>query len=104
MFCYEAPVNGGVTAFHCVDLIYLFHNVELPIVTRATGGSGNAEALAMQDTFANAIINFATTGDPGTEDLAWAPYTLEEKNVMVFDVESECRVLGGETLAEIATR
>ncbi|MCI7812814.1 MAG: carboxylesterase family protein [Lachnospiraceae bacterium] len=103
LFAYEAPVNGGTTAFHCSDLIYAFHNVEIPIVTRATGGSGNTDALKMQDTVATAWVNFAKTGNPSQEGLEWLPYTPEEPNVMFLDVESRCGLLGDETLNELMT-
>ena len=99
LFSYEAPVDGGILAFHCSDLIYTFHNVDIPVVTRATGG--NEDAHRIQDQMASAWINFATTGDPSTDELSWAPYTAEEKNVMVFDVESGCGILGDETLNQL---
>lgn len=103
LFTYEAPVNGGTTAFHCAELIYAFHNVELPVVSRATGGADNEEALKVQDTVAAAWVNFARTGNPSQEGLEWKPYTAEEKNVMRLDVESSCGVLGDERLLELAT-
>lgn len=103
LFTYEAPVNGGTTAFHCADLIYIFHNVTLPVVSRATGGAENEDALKVQDTVATAILNFAKTGDPSQDGLEWLPYTTEEPNVMRFDVDSSCGVLGDETLIELAT-
>lgn len=96
LFYFEAPVNGGILPFHCSDLIYLFHNVDIPVISIATGGGEDAHK--MQDTMADAFLAFAATGDPSTESLAWAPYTAEEKNIMVFDKESECRVLGDEEL------
>ncbi len=102
-FTYEAPVNGGTTAFHCSDLIYVFHNVTIPIVNRATGGPDNEDALKVQDTVANAIINFAETGDPSQDGLEWMPYTPEEKNIMRFDVESSCSVMDFDPLIEAAT-
>lgn len=103
LFAYEAPVNGGTTAFHCSELIYAFHNVEVPILTRATGGSENTDALKVQDTVANAWLNFAKTGNPSQEGLEWLPYTPDEPNVMLLDVESTCGVLGDETLTELMT-
>ena len=99
LFDYEAPVNGGTLAFHCSDLIYFFHNVDIPILTRATGG-GEA-AYKVQDTMASALIAFARTGDPSTEALAWKPYTKQEKNICVFDEESKCTILGDEELIEL---
>ena len=103
LFTYEAPINGGTTAFHCVDLIYAFHNVTLPILTRATGGTDNEDALKMQDIIATSWINFAKTGNPSQEGLEWKPYTIEEPNVMRLDLESSCGVLGDERLLELAT-
>ncbi len=96
LFDYEAPVNGGVLAFHCSDLIYFFHNVDLPLLTRATGGGEAAHRV--QDAMAGALVAFARTGDPGTEELPWKPYTMEEKNLMLFGEESTCKVLGDERL------
>lgn len=85
------------------DLIYISHNVELPVVSRATGGVDNEDALKVQDTVATAILNFAKTGDHSQEGLVWASYITEEPNVMHFDVESNCTVLGDEILLELAT-
>ena len=41
---------------------------------------------------------FAKTGNPSTDKLEWKPYTLEEKNIMVFDEVSECKILNDERL------
>lgn len=86
MFNYEAPVNGGVTAFHCVELIYAFHNVDIPIIKRATGGL--QEAYDLQDVVAQAWVNFARTGNPSQEGLEWPAFDLETKTIMQFDVVS----------------
>lgn len=99
LFSYEAPVNGGTTAFHCVELIYAFHNVEIPIITRATGGT--EDAYRLQDQVAGAWVNFAKTGSPSQDNLEWKPYTEEEKNIMRFDVESGCTILNDETLISL---
>ncbi len=86
MFSYEAPVNGGVSAFHCVDLIYLFHNVDIPIVKIATGGM--PEAYNLQDVMAKAFVSFATTGNPSQEGLEWPAWSPEGMETMVFDADS----------------
>ena len=96
MFSYEAPVNGGTTAFHCVDLIYAFHNVEIPVITRATGGT--EDAYRIQDELASAITNFAKTGDPSTETLEWKPYTADEQYTMRFDINTSCEILEDDAL------
>ncbi len=99
LFDYEAPVNGGRLAFHCCELSYAFHNLEIPIITRATGGS--KEAFQVQDQMAGAIIAFASTGSPGTKGLEWKPYTAKDKNIMVFSEKSNCRILGDEKLCSL---
>ena len=99
LFDYEAPVNGGTLAFHCSDLIYFFHNVDIPVLTRATGGGEAAHKV--QDTMASALIAFARTGDPSTDGLVWKPYTKEEKNICVFGEDSNCLILGDEELIRL---
>ena len=96
LFDYEIPVNGGILPFHCCDLIYIFHNVDIPVVTIATGGDETAHK--MQDTVADSFLAFMRTGNPSTEKLEWKPYTPSEKNIMIFSPESKCRVLGDEKL------
>ncbi len=96
LFDYEVPVNGGILPFHCSDLIYVFHNVDIPVVSIATGG--DEAAHKMQDTVADAYLAFMRTGNPSTEKLEWKPYTPDEKNIMVFSAESKCKVLGDEKL------
>lgn len=99
LFDYEVPVNGGGLAFHCSDLIYVFHNVDIPVVTMATGGDETAHKV--QDQVASAIVAFAATGDPSTSELEWKPYTPDEKNMMHFSAESAGKILGDEALIEL---
>ena len=99
LFDYEVPVNGGILPFHCSDLIYIFHNVDIPVVSIATGG--DAAAHKMQDVMADAFLAFMKTGNPSTSSLEWKPYSLNEKNIMIFSPHSECRILGDEKLYEL---
>ena len=96
LFDYEVPVNGGVLSFHCSDLIYIFHNVDIPVVSIATAGDDDAHK--MQDVTADAFLAFMRTGNPSTEKLEWKPYTPADKNIMIFSRESKCRILGDEKL------
>ena len=91
LFDFEAPVNGGAVAFHCSELIYAFHNVDIPVVSRATGGGEDAHQ--MQDIVATAWTNFAKTGSPSQEGLEWNAYTAEEPNTMLLGANSQCGVL-----------
>lgn len=99
LFSYESPVNGGTTAFHCVELMYVFHNVDIPVIRLATGGT--PEAYKLQDEVAGAWVQFARTGSPSQEGLEWLPYTEEGKETMVFDVVSKMRSLDDMQLREL---
>ncbi len=100
LFAYEAPVNGGITPFHCSELTYVFHNAEFSECRFATGAS--PEALKVQDTMARAWINFAYTGNPSQEGLEWLPYNETSNNgTMVFDTNSAFTILDDQKLCEL---
>ncbi|MDR1874260.1 MAG: carboxylesterase family protein [Synergistaceae bacterium] len=99
LFTYELPVNGGTTAFHCVELTYIFHNVSIPILSIATGGA--EESYKLQDVVATAWLNFARTGNPSQPGLEWKPYTDAGKETMIFDATSELRSFDDAKLREL---
>ena len=63
LFAWEYPINGGITSFHCSELAFCFHALNVPQIQTATGGS--PVAMALQDKVAQAWVNFARTGNPG---------------------------------------
>src|SRR3984957_7766480 len=63
LFAWEYPVNGGITAFHCSEIAFAFHNVNEPHIRLATGGG--RVALALQDKVAGVWLSFAESGNPG---------------------------------------
>lgn len=87
-FDYEAPVNGGITAFHCEDLAFIFHNIDDPMVNIAYGD--DPDAYTVQDAISGAFVALAKTGTPSTEELPWAAYESGSHNLMKFNVESGC--------------
>lgn len=101
LFAYEAPVNGGTMPFHCAELIYVFHNVDLPEIRIATGAAPSA--YRMQDVAARAWVNFAYTGNPSQTGLEWKPYTEAGQGTMVFDEQSEFRTLDDKVLIGLMT-
>ena len=104
MMTYETPVNGGTTAFHCVDIMYYLHNIEIPIVRIASGGEDNQDALDLQDRMASALTNFAYTGDPSTDELKWEPFTPDQPYAMRWDIDSKCQILDDAELLEVAAK
>jgi para-nitrobenzyl esterase len=99
VFAYEYPVNGGVTAFHCSEIAFVFHNLSQPQSRIATGGA--PEAFALQDKVSQAWVNFARTGNPNQSGLVWRPYTAENPQAMVFDTVSESRDLRDDKLVSL---
>ncbi len=99
IFAYEAPVNGGITAFHCSEIAFVFHNIGEPHLRLATGGM--PEAFALQDKVATAWLNFAKTGNPSQPGLAFKPYTPQDPQAMIFDTVSECRALNDDKLVSL---
>ena len=86
---YESPLDGGVNLWHCGEIPFVFHNVDL--VAGSYGGS--QDAYDLQDVMASAWVNFACTGDPNGENVPeWSTYTDDNKSTMVFDTTSGERI------------
>ena len=99
LFAYEYPVDGGITAFHCSEIVFAFHNLSEPHCRIATGGA--PAGLALQDRVSQAWINFARTGNPNQPGLEWKPYTVQEPQTMVFDAVSESYALRDDKLISL---
>ena len=86
MVAYEFPLMGGNLMSHTTDLAFWFHNLD----TRLFEIKGDEEtARKVEDEMASALVSFAYTGDPSSDLLAWAPFTVEGGETMVFDDESQ---------------
>jgi para-nitrobenzyl esterase len=99
LFAWEYPINGGVTSFHCSELAFCFHALNVPQIKTATGGG--AVAMALQDKVAQAWVNFARTGNPTQPGLEWKPFTKESPQAMVFDTVSQSVALADDALVSM---
>ena len=83
---YTSPREGGMFgAPHTIDIGLVFGN--LGAQNSFTGVGPEAEAASRQ--MSEAFIAFARTGDPNCAAIPmWAPYTLPNRETMVFDVTS----------------
>jgi para-nitrobenzyl esterase len=99
LFAWEYPINGGITAFHCSELAFCFHALNVPQIKTATGGG--PVAMALQDKVSQAWVNFAKTGNPSQPGLEWRPYTQDNPQAMVFDTVSQCYRLHDDNLASL---
>lgn len=83
---YHTQLQGGI--------LRATHGTEMPFVFRhldgfgAMNGDGPTQRKLM-DLMSQAWINFARTGNPSQEALAWKPYDTEQRPTMIFDEESK---------------
>jgi para-nitrobenzyl esterase len=85
---WRQPIEGGRrVSQHSLDLPFVFDNVAAG--ERMTGPETES-TRAMVDNMANSWLAFAKTGDPNNSNIPrWAPYDLERRNTMLFDVPSK---------------
>lgn len=80
------PYNGGVPAWHCAEIPFIFHNAERLSLYQFPGSE------AIEETTSRAWVNFAYTGNPSGGAVGnWPALTTEEENTYVFDFHSEAR-------------
>ena len=76
-FRWPSPALGGFGAAHCLDLPFVFDNLDAYWVDTVAGPDTPQE---LADRMHRAWVSFIADGDPG-----WAPYESEHRRVMVFD-------------------
>jgi len=84
---WRTPVEGGrrITP-HSLDLPFVFDNVA---IAPDMVGPPSEETAALADAMSESWLAFARTGDPNHPKVGpWAPYDLDRRTVMLFDVES----------------
>ena len=82
---FGSPVEPKLGAYHSFDIALAFDNCHQPGSKTGTGPEALAVAAKMSETF----IAFAKTGNPNNAAIpAWAPYDLEQRPTMVFDVDT----------------
>ncbi len=87
MFGYDFPYDGGKTAWHCSEIPFVFHNMDLIPVCNEPGITEK-----LQEQVFGAWIAFARNGDPSHPGLPdWPACKPGEENVMVFDRECSLR-------------
>ncbi|MBR3106975.1 MAG: carboxylesterase/lipase family protein [Clostridia bacterium] len=86
MFNMDQPIFSGLTPWHCCDIPYVFHNIELVDYPQ-----GSLYAETMQKIVFESVMAFARTGNPGTDLLpAWPACTAGEEHTMLLDEHSRC--------------
>jgi para-nitrobenzyl esterase len=88
-FQWYSPVSGGrLRAMHCMDIPFVFENVD---ISKSVVGDG-PERYAMADRMSSAWVAFARSGNPNHKGLPkWEPFTGEKRATMIFN--NECRAV-----------
>jgi len=88
-FTWRSPVREGkLRSFHCVEIPFVFDNVEA--ASSMTGKGADRQPLA--DKVSAAWVAFARTGNPNHAGLPkWDAFDTQRRAVMVLD--KECRVV-----------
>jgi para-nitrobenzyl esterase len=86
-FQWYSPVSGGrLRAMHCMDIPFVFENVDLS--TSVVGNGPDRYALA--DKMSSAWVAFARTGNPNHQGLPkWEPFNADTRATLIFN--NECR-------------
>ena len=84
LFNMDQPIDGGNTPWHCCDIPYVFHNIDLVEYPHGPGDDGLAERL-QEETF-RAVMAFAAGGNPTDPSIPdWLPCKEGKERIMVFD-------------------
>jgi para-nitrobenzyl esterase len=82
---WEAPMLDGILrSTHGLDIPLMFDNPDTAPNLVGTGPEPKKIAAVM----AQAWVNFARTGNPSQEGLAWPPYEETQRRTMIFDRNS----------------
>lgn len=87
LFNMDQPVDGGKTPWHCCDIPYFFHNLEL---VEYPHGATQPENLAekMETVMFESLMAFARTGNPQVPQLPQWPACEEGKEyTLILDAE-----------------
>tara|TARA_R110000796_G_scaffold37722_4_gene95401 strand:- start:313764 stop:315461 length:1698 start_codon:yes stop_codon:yes gene_type:complete len=101
LFTWQSPVfDGNYKALHCMELPFVFDNIER--ANQMTGGGKDAQVLA--DKMSSAWINFAKNGDPNNDQLIkWPTYNELSTATMYFDNTIEVKPQIDKELLNIIT-
>ena len=85
-FQWYTPVGGGrLRAMHCLDIPFVFDNVEA--CKTITGNGRDRQTVA--DKMSAAWVAFARTGNPNHKGIPrWEPFSAERRHTMLFDAET----------------
>lgn len=98
MFAQVFDIYGGVAAWHCSDIPFVFHNTELIPVCQIEGVTERLE-----DEVFSSFMNFAKTGNPNCDVIpVLKPSEADRVYTIVYDEKTEVRENFDEELVTFA--
>lgn len=89
VMAYNLPLFNGIVSWHTGgDIAFFFRNLD-SIHSWIAGDEKMADKVSTE--VATALINFAYTGNPAQNGLAWPAFSVENGETMIFDRSSEVR-------------
>ena len=90
LFNMDQPLDGGNTPWHCCDIPYVFHNIDLVEYPHGPEEEGLAESL--QEQAFRAVMAFAASGSPACGEIpAWPASEPGKERVLVLDRHTRVR-------------
>ena len=90
LFNMDQPIDGGNTPWHCCDIPYVFHNIDLVEYPWGPGAEGTAEKV--QEEAFRSVMAFAQSGNPENETIpAWPACREGSETVLVLDEDTRVR-------------
>ncbi len=88
LFNMDQPIDGGCTPWHCSDIPYFFHNIDLVPYTHAE----NVDAQKVQEEIFQRVMAFVRTGNPNADGFAeWEPSRPGCEKTLMIDEKSVVR-------------
>ncbi len=84
LFNMDQPIDGGNTPWHCSDIPYVFHNIDL--VEYPHGLQDDGPAQRIQEEVFQSVMAFAKSGNPDNGFIpSWAPCEPGAEQVLIVD-------------------
>ena len=85
LFNMDQPIDGGNTPWHCCDIPYVFHNIDLVEYPHGPQEEDGLSGRIQEEVF-GAVMAFAGKGDPACGEIpAWPACEPGKENVLVVD-------------------
>ena len=92
LFNMDQPIDGGNTPWHCCDVPYWFHNIDLVEYPHGPQADPGLSEKVQEEVFAG-LMAFARTGDPADGPIpAWPACREGAENTLVIGADTRVRV------------